>query len=204
MSKGWTKVVLLVILVMPNQHNLPNTHNMPTPNHPIPPTHSFSLSTELFMSLFAHAGQVLFHSLLRNPISQPVSTVPHSQWSKQPPHCTDPSTKTHLCLTQTKHIHMYSLKHTHKFSSLCRSQTQCREWMPVLLSSVVTGWIKRPSVPELPEVFAEVWAEPRAYWPIPFNPLFVEPPIYLLSLLLPHCQLQLFWVWKHIQKRLQH
>lgn len=190
---------------MPNQHNLPNTHNMPTPNQPIPPTHSFSLSTELFMSLFAHAGQVLLHSLLRNPISQPLSPlfcIPNDRSS--PLTALTPPQRLICASHKTKHIHMYSLKHTHKFSSLCRSQAQSREWMPVLLSSVVTGWIKRPSVPELPEVIAEVWAEPRAYWPIPFNPLFVEPPIYLLSLLLPHCQLQLFWVWKHIQKRLQH
>lgn len=104
--------------------------------------------------------------------------------------------------TNKTHSYIFIKTHTQIFIALQVSETQSREWMPVLLSSVVTGWIKRPSVPELPG--AEVWAGPRAYWPIPFNPLFVEPPIYLLPLLLPHCQLQLFWVWKHIQKWLQH
>lgn len=179
---------------------------MPTPTHSIPPTHpSLACQPNYLWACLLMLDKSCSTPSSEIPSPSPsVSTVPHSQWSKQPPHCTDPSTKTHLCLTQTKHIHIYSLKtHTQIFIALQVSQTQSREWMPVLFFSVVTSWIKRPSVPELPGAM-EVWAEPRAYWPILFNPLFVEPPIYLLSLLLLHCQLQLFWVWKHIQKWLQH
>lgn len=179
---------------------------MPTPTHSIPPTHpSLACQPNYLWACLLMLGKSCSTPSSEIPSPSPsVYTVPHSQWSKQPPHSTDPSTKTHLCLTQTKHIHIYSLKtHTHKFSSLCRSLkhkagSECQCFFPCcyeLNKKAQWSWASW---------CCEVWAEPWTYWPIPFNPLFVEPPIYLVSLLLPLCQLQLFWVWKHIQKWLQH
>lgn len=78
-SKGLSKAWTLKSYCL-SYHNTPATPTQSTQYstvyfHPPHSSHSplFSLSTELFMSLFAHAGQVLLHSLLWNPISQPLS-----------------------------------------------------------------------------------------------------------------------------------
>lgn len=157
------------------------------------------------MSLFAHAGQVLLHSLLRNPITQPlclhcsafpmIEAAPSQHWPLHKDSSVPHTNKTHSYI-------FIKNTHTHIFIALQVSQTQSREWMPVFFPCCYE--LNKKAQWSWASWCCEVWAEPWTYWPIPFNPLFVEPPIYLVSLLLPLCQLQLFWVWKHIQKWLQH
>ncbi len=108
-----------------HQHNLPI---LKVYSHPPHFSHSpfFSLSTELFMSLFAHAEQVLLHSLLRIPIKPaPVSTVPHSpvieaapslHWPLHKDSSVPHTNKTHSYIFIKTHTHTH--KHFHRSAGL--------------------------------------------------------------------------------------
>ncbi len=171
----------VLLLILPQYHHATPTQSAQYStvcSHPPLFSHSpfFSLSTELFMSLFAHAGQVLLPSLLRIPISQPPSPLFRiPQWSKQPPHCTDPSTKTHLCLANKTCSYIFfkthTHTHTHTLSSLYRSVLDTVNvcFFPLCCCYELN---KKAQCYWASLCGCEVWVEPQACWTIPFKSLF--------------------------------
>lgn len=192
---------------MPHQHNLPNTQ-LSTPTHPISPTRP-SLACQ---PNYLWACLLMLDKSCSTPSSEfpsaspPVSTLPHSPVIEAAPSLHWPLYKdSSVPHTNKTHSYIFIKTHTHTNTfialqvSLRHSERQCF----FSSSAVVMSWIKRPSVIELP-CAVRCGRSPEPADQSHSNLFFVEPPIYLVSLWLPHCQLQLFWFWKHIQKWLQH
>lgn len=160
---------------MPHQHNLPNTQ-LSTPTHPISPTRP-SLACQ---PNYLWACLLMLDKSCSTPSSEfpsaspPVSTLPHSPVIEAAPSLHWPLYKdSSVPHTNKTHSYIFIKTHTHTqtLSSLCRSVLDTVN-VSVFFFLCCCYELNKKAQCYWASLCCEVWAEPRACWPIPFKPLF--------------------------------